>query len=225
MVLTYDAYNETVEQKEVKDREIEELKTQVTTIQEAQKESVYPRMNYTCMQELSDPSNDKDQKQKLTLGISKDVIERAKVAGVNISAVTEYLLRAITYQPRNGNTDDDVANAYSALLGAAADILDQYNTSFEIGRLERYVDVNGQRVLIKRPLQYYPPAGIIDDDYREYEIQSVLDCLYEPHMLLQNLISALLKSAERNKEKIRELEFALRFVKVLSDDSKKNFEQ
>jgi hypothetical protein len=38
MVLTYDAYNEAVEEKEVKDKEIEELKTQVATIQEAQKE-------------------------------------------------------------------------------------------------------------------------------------------------------------------------------------------
>jgi integrase len=38
MVLTYDAYSETVEEKEVKDREIGELKTQVATIQESQKE-------------------------------------------------------------------------------------------------------------------------------------------------------------------------------------------
>jgi len=39
MVLTYDAYSETIEEKEVKNKEVENLKAQVTTIQESQKQS------------------------------------------------------------------------------------------------------------------------------------------------------------------------------------------
>jgi hypothetical protein len=67
--------------------------------------------------------------------------------------------------------------------------------------------------------------GIYDEQNRQYETKSVMDGLYEPHVLLHNLVSALLQSAEQNKEKIRQLEFALRFVKVLSDDdNKKNSE-
>jgi integrase/recombinase XerD len=38
MVLTYDAYSETVEEKQVKDREVDNLKTQMAAMQEAQKE-------------------------------------------------------------------------------------------------------------------------------------------------------------------------------------------
>jgi hypothetical protein len=38
MVLTYDAYSETIEEKQVKDKEIENLKVQMGAMQEAQKE-------------------------------------------------------------------------------------------------------------------------------------------------------------------------------------------
>jgi hypothetical protein len=174
------------------------------------------------MQEISGSSNDKEQKHKLTLGIDKDVIERAKAAGVNISAVTEHLLKAITYQPNGGNTRDDVVKAYDALFKAATDILNQYDTAFEVGRRKRYEEVDGKKVLTEGLLVYYPGPGILDSEWQSYEVGSVLHCLYDPYTLLHKLISALLESAEQNKEKIRELEFALRFVKVLSDENKKN---
>ena len=38
MVLTYDAYNETIEVKQSKDKEVENLKNQVVSMQEAQRE-------------------------------------------------------------------------------------------------------------------------------------------------------------------------------------------
>jgi hypothetical protein len=52
-------------------------------------------------------------KQRLTFDIiNKNVIQRAKAAGINVSAVTEYLLKAITHQPDNGNTRDDLVRVY-----------------------------------------------------------------------------------------------------------------
>ena len=38
MVLTYDAYNETIEEKQSKDKEVENLKNQMVSMQEAQRE-------------------------------------------------------------------------------------------------------------------------------------------------------------------------------------------
>jgi hypothetical protein len=38
MVLTYDAYNETIEEKQDKDREVQGLKEQMVLMQQAQKE-------------------------------------------------------------------------------------------------------------------------------------------------------------------------------------------
>ena len=38
MVLTYDAYNETIEEKQINDKEVENLKSQMASMQEAQRE-------------------------------------------------------------------------------------------------------------------------------------------------------------------------------------------
>jgi hypothetical protein len=76
----------------------------------------------------------KDQKQKLTLGLSRDVIERAKAAGINISSITEQLLNAITYEPTSAVTYDDLVKAYEALFEAMTHILQQYRTLVEVAR-------------------------------------------------------------------------------------------
>ena len=67
-------------------------------------------------------------KQKLTLNIiNKNVIQRAKAAGINVSAVTEYLLNAITHQSNNGNTRDDVVRVYEVLFSNAWSLLAKYD--------------------------------------------------------------------------------------------------
>ena len=49
--------------------------------------------------------------------------------------------------------------------------------------------------------------------------QELVPYPYEPKVILQNLILAVSEVAKKNQEKIRELDFALRLVQALSDDS------
>ena len=78
-------------------------------------------------------ARDKTEKQKLTLGIDRVIIDRAKAAGINISAITEHLLRCITYDPK-GDTTETVVNAYQALFDAMWPLLDKFDTTVEVGR-------------------------------------------------------------------------------------------
>ena len=83
------------------------------------------RIRYTYI-EKPKIARDKTEKQKLTLGIERGIIDRAKAAGINISAITEHLLRSITYDPK-GDTTEHVANAYQALFNATWPHLDKYD--------------------------------------------------------------------------------------------------
>jgi hypothetical protein len=156
----------------------------------------------------------KEQKQKLTLGLSKDVIEKAKEAGINISAVTEELLKAITFQPE-GNTVDNVVGAYEALFRVMSSKLIRYESEVEVGTIKRYEQ--------KNHINLNPWGGIMEFDDNEVvaaniPIVQVLHNFYEPRQILHNFISAMIKGAEENKERIEELRFALRFVKLLSTE-------
>jgi post-segregation antitoxin (ccd killing protein) len=164
----------------------------------------------------SENINIEPSKQKLTLGIDKHVIQKAKAAGINISAITEQVLKAITYQPNNGNTREDVARAYKALFEKAQLLMSKYSA------LTFQIDV-GQGLSNK--IQLDSDSGLLIWDAHQGKIikdnasvDSVLELLYEPMEILQNLIAGLTIGAEENKEKISELKFALRLVKALSDE-------
>jgi hypothetical protein len=49
--------------------------------------------------------------------------------------------------------------------------------------------------------------------------EELIPYLYERKVILQNLILAVSEAAKKNQEKVRELDFALRLVQALSDDS------
>jgi hypothetical protein len=59
----------------------------------------------------------------------------------------------------------------------------------------------------------------------DVRVEQVLDYLYEPMKILENVIAVLTELAEANKEKIAELKVAQRLIKALSDDDDDEQEQ
>jgi hypothetical protein len=170
----------------------------------------------------------KKEKQKLTLGIDKEVIERAKAAGINISAMTEELLKSVTDEPK-GKTEDDVVKAYEDLFEAMEPLIIKRDLQIEVGG-DQYSDTVDNKVYLNASSYdtepYKEPVSLICPFYMEgnelthdtvYVKHRVRD-LYEPKTILQNLILALVERAEKDKQKIRELKLAKRFVEVLLSD-------
>jgi hypothetical protein len=159
-------------------------------------------------------------KQKLTLGIDANVIEKAKAAGINISSITEQVLKALTYQPNEGNTRDDVVRAYKTILDIIQLCLckyDRFDLQITVGEME------SSKVFLHSGygLMLWDDHAkqMIDDPV---SVDRVLGILYGPMRILENLFVALTEYAEENKEKLAELKFALRLVKALSDDERED---
>jgi Post-segregation antitoxin CcdA len=167
------------------------------------------------------------EKQKLTLGIDKEVIERAKAAGINISAITEQLLKSVTDDPKDAS-EHDVKKAYEELFRSTEPLIKKYDLRVDVGfasigegdDLETYDICLGLGMLI--PEEEGGPLGELwksrpDGEISPTSVSEEIYFLYEPKKILENLILAMLGNVQKNKEKIRELELAKRFVKVLSD--------
>lgn len=163
-----------------------------------------------------------DGKQKLTLGISKQVIENAKAAGINISEITEQLLKALTLSPE-GNTKADVISAYSNFFDAIRDLLGKYGAFISVGSGtywvvyspdEKETPVHWSLILRKDGLS---KAEEEVDEYKETEVtvEEVIDKLSDPREILERLITSITYAAEKNKEKLAQLDFARRLVKTL----------
>jgi Post-segregation antitoxin CcdA/Integrase repeat unit len=150
-------------------------------------------------------------KQKLTLGINKDVIIKAKEMGINISEITEQVLKSILYDPK-GNTKQDLIEAYESLFDFAKLALQKYNTNLEVG-------IKGGSSIV---LDYN--NGFIYQDTTKPNIThnislpEAIPYLLPTKNILENLILATTEGKEKNKDRIKELKLALRLVKALFDE-------
>jgi hypothetical protein len=169
----------------------------------------------------------KEQKQKLTLGISKDVIENAKAAGINISSITEHILKVITYDPKK-NTKDDLINAYEVFFEAIKPVLKKYGTGIYVGDFDEGDPNTGGSWNVTIYLNHNNLYKQVDafDDSRIIQVSDVVSELFKPTKILENLLRALVLAADENKEKMKEFEVALRIIDTLTEkpdvESKKN---
>jgi post-segregation antitoxin (ccd killing protein) len=170
-------------------------------------------------------------KQKLTLGIiNKNVIQRAKAAGINVSAVTEYLLNAITHKSNNGNTRDDLVRVYEVLFSNAWSLLAKYDQmggyDIDVGEYGYDAEKRLKKVICFDTLMglsicYEDHGNPIEADI---PVDRVLDVLYEPMKIIENVIISLTYAAETNKERLAELKSALQLVKDLSNEDEEEEE-
>jgi post-segregation antitoxin (ccd killing protein) len=171
-------------------------------------------------------------KQKLTLDIiNKNVIQRAKAAGINISAVTEYLLNAITHQSNNGNTRDDLVRVYEVLFCKAWSLLVKYDQiggyDIDVGKYGYDAEKRLKKVICFDTLMglsicYEDHGNPIEADI---PVDRVLDVLYEPMKIIENIIISLTYAAETNKQRLDQLKSALQLVKTLSDEEEEEEEE
>lgn len=179
---------------------------------------------------LDHSSLDKPLKQKLTLGLDGDVIEKARTAGINISAITEQVLKAMTFRP-SGSSNDDIVQAYEKLFETATTVLGKYNAQVEVG-LTEYHDPFGTVSITpmafqNRPIildsdgklwKFIPSLGLITREQKiRVGVSEVVRKLYPPMKILENIILSLIAESEKNKERMKEFEIALRFIRVLSE--------
>lgn len=130
------------------------------------------------------------------------------------------MLTAVTLTPA-GNTSDDVVEAYMAFFGSIKEILRKYGaevTVLNYGKINRIVLNEGGfgREIYDDPGEDYSP---VREPVQDWQIIPLLD---PPIELLDKIIKALIEAAERNKEQIARLQFALKLVKALAEDERDN---
>jgi hypothetical protein len=165
---------------------------------------------------MSEPSG---EKTKLTLGIDKEVIKKAKAAGINISSITEQLLNVMTSGP---NTD--IVKSFEAFLNALRHILIKNNISLTIGQNRSWDYKNQEPIDNSINLDRDGTLYIWHDESEsafKVSLSEVLNDLYPPNQILNNLFQELIKVTENNKAKLQELNFALKLLKTLSEEEKK----
>lgn len=145
-----------------------------------------------------------------------NVKEKPKPIDISISEITEQFLKIITYQINKWDTRIDKVRAYEELLNNVLFFLMKYSgTEFQI----EVGEVLGLKKIRLHSNMWLSVWDVNDANKVEHDVsvEAVLDYLYEPMKILENVIVVITELAGANKEKIAELKLAQRLVKSLSD--------
>lgn len=110
-------------------------------------------------------------------------------------------------------------SAYDKLFDVIKGILLNYHVCVEVGRYEGPSWRDGKLVDVSEAIELYPIGLRVHDE--EASVKETIYMLHKPRVILRNLISCLTSAAKVNQDKIKELEFALRLIKALSEDDEK----
>jgi len=160
-------------------------------------------------------------KEKLTLSVDKEVVEKAKKLGINISEITENVLKGYTSAEKpNGSVYD----AYQKLFDAIMPLLKEFGCRIKIGEgLEPVMNKKGELlhdegvdydVFLESDGSFY--VDFFDTYIRDIKKIDKQD-FFSPEKILSNLVDALAKSKETNEEKMRQIMMAKRIVDAMSE--------
>lgn len=174
------------------------------------------------------------EKTNLTLRISKEVIEKARELGLNLSSITESMLKTENLiQDKGIVTPIKMREMYRKIFLILLEILREWDTYLKIGEeIENIVfkDGKGRRSIYPMEFSYYLSShGTIEfcnnDDgeaINEWKFSEnwPVNSLFDPDKLIESLINQLYSQAERNKEKLQKLSLLRNVLEKLKPNKK-----
>ena len=157
-----------------------------------------------------------NEKQKLTLSVNKEVVKKAKDMGLNISELTENILKGFTFEPEKYD-DTTLYKQYRELFNLMHPLMDKHSFRVKIGEGNPFPRHGG---LASKMEIHYHPDGSFWDTWNESEFYDIglieIHNFLSPSIIIENFIDELSKIAENRKQKSKELEMAKRIVEAIS---------
>jgi len=151
------------------------------------------------------------------LSVDREVVEKAKKLGLNISEVTELALRGFSFSAKEADRSA-LYKSHQDLFAAMKPLLERYGTSVKIASQEITDEKTGnfmenESILLCPDGTFY--ADIFEATFTDItKIPTYAFCT--PKEMLSNLVDSLAKSVDWRKETIKELEMARRIVNAIA---------
>ncbi len=153
----------------------------------------------------------KSVKSKLTLSVDSEIIRKAKNLDLNLSEITESVLRSFTFTP-NKTDKDSIYNAYQGMFNLMLPLLEEYETNVLVARIS---DLQKNGTFFDQDW-YLVLDGTFWCPDLELQIEKITSiptyAFLGPKDILFNFINSLAGAKERRKEKLEEIELAKRIL-------------
>jgi len=154
-------------------------------------------------------------KEKLTLSVERAVVEKAKKLGINISDVTETILRGVTSATK---PEGSLYVGYMRLFASIVPLLEE----FDVAVVVAHDSIRDEDTQIEYPFEVRLTS---DGDFRadafEAKFRNIKQinrgAFLPPLEILQNLADQLARSEETKKQRLKEVMMAKRIIEAMRE--------
>ena len=163
------------------------------------------------------------KKQKLTLSVDSEIVEKARKLDINISDITEKVLSAFTSSLKNVNKEE-LYKRYQELFNMMLPLLKKFRVNTRIGNIQ-IEDAGGidpnfpedGNIPMIFDIYLEPHGGFTSDGP---EIKNIEDISPEdfdtPQDIVDNFISSIQEGVDYGKEQFKEIEMAQTIIDALT---------
>src|SRR2546425_5508760 len=159
-------------------------------------------------------------KQKLTLTVDKETIEKARQAGLdNISEFTEKVLMGFTAAPTEAD-QAELHNQYERLFSAMLPTLKKYGIDVQVGAETEYDDAEEPIASYAYTFDQHGAfwAEGMEGYSTKIDLSKIpLNDLFEPQRIGQLLIRRTAQAKQENQEKMERLQMEITIVEAITD--------
>lgn len=164
---------------------------------------------------MSEPMSEPGKKKNLMLTVDENTIEKAKKLRLNISDITERVLKAYTFEPEDPDREMVYAK-YAELMKTMDPMIEKYRFNVVVGD---YVDKQADGSEIVDLVLYCGNGRYLSDAWGE-SIGGIKDIenLYPPKTILSKFLEALADAKESRKEEVSRIEFVRKVIEAVNDE-------
>jgi len=159
-------------------------------------------------------------KKKLTLSVDEEIVDKAKTLGLNLSEITEAVLRGFAFAP-DKTENDALYSKYKELCESMLPLLKEYDASVKIAVATAFDDTGNPiyigDILLNADGTFWSELG--EQSFKDIKSIQTYDFL-EPKKILANFISSLANVKEQRKGRIQELEMIKKIVLAITDSTR-----
>lgn len=168
------------------------------------------------------------RKRKLTLTVDAETVETAKRLGVNISEVTERVLRNFAFDA-NDESRKTLFGRYRAMFEAMQPLIREYDTSVHVGRLHFVSKSNSSRsrqleptgteevyLLAEGNFLIDPEESIVSFEDLCKTSPSSYVAFLRPGEILRDFLESLEKAKKERYERLESIEAARRVIEAIT---------
>ena len=158
-------------------------------------------------------------KEKLTLSVDKEVVDKAKNLGINISEITERVLKGYTSAEK---PEGSIYDAYQELFDSILPLLTEFDCEVKIS--ESWFEPDDENRFVEDEC-YFTQYGNIhvkgcmgQPDCYLTDIKKIRpEEFLSPDKILSNLVKELAQAQEKRNEKMEGILMAKRIIEAMSE--------